>query len=76
MTTRIKFSDLFIDPGTGQLSHTKIWANIAYCAATFAFCFMTYKGTATAEIWFIYLGVLGTHSAASKLISLKYGIKQ
>lgn len=73
---KVRASDLFIDPGTGQLSHTKIWANVAYLSATISFLFMTYQGTATAEIWFIYLGVLGTHSAASKLISLKYGVKQ
>jgi hypothetical protein len=72
---QMKFSDLFRDAGTGQLSHTKLWANIAYCAATLAFCWMSYQGTATGEIWFIYLGVLGIHGAASKLIGLKYGAK-
>lgn len=69
---QMQFSDLFKDAGTGQLSHTKLWANIAYFAATIAFCWMSYQGTATGEIWFIYLGVLGINAAASKLIALKY----
>lgn len=69
----MKFSDLVRDAGTGQLSHTKVWANIAYAAATVSFCWMNYKGTASPDIWFIYLGVVGMHGAASKLISMKYG---
>lgn len=73
---QVRFSDLFMDAGTGQLSHTKLWANVAYLSATFAFCWMSYKGTATGEIWLIYLGVLGIHGAASKLISLKYGVNK
>lgn len=69
----MKLSDLVKDPGTGQLSHTKIWANIAYAASTVSFCWMNFKGTASPDIWFIYLGVVGVHGAASKLISMKYG---
>ena len=72
---QMKFSDLFKDDGTGRLSHTKLWANVAYLSASIAFCWMSYKGTATSEIWLIYLGVLGINSAASKLIGLKYGVK-
>lgn len=71
----MKITDLIKDAGTSQLSHTKLWANIAYLSATIAFCWMSYKGTATAEIWLIYLGVLGIHGAASKLIGLKYGVR-
>ncbi len=71
----MKLSDLLKDAGTGQLSHTKLWANVAYLSATVSFCWMSYKGTATGEIWIIYLGVLGVHGAASKLIGLKYGVK-
>jgi|GEM_PF-5547940 len=29
--------DLITDAGTGQLSHTKLWTNIAYFSATLAF---------------------------------------
>jgi hypothetical protein len=69
----VKLSDLVRDPGTGQLSHTKIWTNIAYFAATIAFIRMSWVGTITADMWLWYLGVVGTHSAISKLISLRYG---
>jgi hypothetical protein len=68
-------SDLIIDCATGQWSHTKIWANIAYACATVAFLRMAlFSDTpADSEIWLIYLGVVGTHSVSSKLLSLKYG---
>ncbi len=71
----MRLSDLIVDPATGMLSHTKLWMNIAYCATTFSFIWLSYKGTVTAEIWLIYLAVLGAHGTASKLISLKYGHK-
>jgi hypothetical protein len=71
----MQLSDLVRDAGTGQLSHTKVWANIAYAAATVAFLRQAWDGTLTADIWLWYLGVVGTHSAISKLISLRYGGK-
>lgn len=69
----MKFSDLIRDASTGQLSHTKLWANVAYAAATVSFCWMNFKGTASADIWFIYLGVVATSATASKVISMKFG---
>lgn len=68
----MKLADLITDAGTGQLSHTKLWANIAYAAATVAFCWVNYQGHADADIWLIYMGVVAGHSAASKAISMKY----
>lgn len=69
----MNWKSLITDAGTGQVSHTKLWANIAYAAATAAFGWQAYRGTASADIWLIYLGVLGASAATSKLISLKYG---
>jgi hypothetical protein len=66
-------TDLITDSGTGMLSHTKLWANIAYCAATIAFGYMVYMNTATSEIWLIYLASIGASSTLSKLLSLRYG---
>ena len=70
----MKLNDLITDAGTGMLSHTKLWANIAYCAATIAFGYMVYMNTATAEIWLIYLASIGASSTLSKLLSLRYGV--
>jgi len=68
--------DLVTDSGTGQLSHTKIWANVAYASSTIGFLYAVYKGTAGAEIWFAYLGIVGASATASKLLSLKFGGKK
>lgn len=69
------YKDLITDAGTGMLSHTKIWANVAYAVATVAFGYTVYKGTATGEIWLIYLGVVGSSATVSKMLSLRYGVK-
>jgi len=68
----MKLSDLITDAGTGMVSHTKLWANIAYATATGAFAWMSYTGTASADIWLIYLVTIGASATASKLLSLKY----
>ena len=71
----MKLADLITDAGTGMVSHTKLWANVAYSAATGAFLYMSYAGTASADIWLIYLVSIGASATASKLLSLKYGVK-
>ncbi|MDP2786627.1 MAG: hypothetical protein Q8O79_00910 [Pseudomonadota bacterium] len=71
----MKLADLIRDAGTGQLSHTKAWANAAYAVGTAAFVWQVYKGSATADIWLIYLGVVGASATASKFLSLRYGVK-
>lgn len=71
----MKLVDLITDAGTGMVSHTKLWANVAYATATGAFAYAVYKGTASADIWIIYLGVVGASATLSKLLSLRYGGK-
>ena len=68
--------DLITDCATGQLSHTKLWTNIAYLVATLAFLNATlFSNTPPeSEIWLIYLGVVGAHNVSSKILSLKYGV--
>lgn len=66
----MKLSDLVLN-SQGKLSHTKVWTNIAYLAATVKFI----RDDVPADIWLIYLGVVGAHGAASKFISLRYGGK-
>jgi len=71
----MKILDLITDCATSQLSHTKLWTNIAYGAATLAFIKATLFAAdpASAEIWLIYLGVVGAHNVSSKILSMKYG---
>ena len=55
---------------SGALSHSKIWANIAYFAGTVKFILIP---DPSADIWMAYLGIVGSASVASKLIQMKYG---
>lgn len=66
------WKDLITDAGSGQLSHTKIWANIAYAAGTWAFIWQVYKRDLTDMLLFAYLGCVAGASLASKVISYKY----
>jgi len=70
----VRLADLITDAGTGMVSHTKLWANVAYATATAAFAYMSYAGTASADIWLIYLASIGASATLSKLFSLKYGL--
>ena len=58
----------------GGLSHTKLWANIAYASATCAFLRLNWIGQADAEIWWAYLACVAGAVTASKFLTLKYGI--
>lgn len=73
----MKALELITDCATCQLSHTKLWTNIAYLAATLAFVRITLFSNepSNAEIWLIYLGIVGTHNVASKVLSMKYAAK-
>ena len=70
--------ELITDCGTKQLSHTKLWTHVAYCAATLAFLRATlFSDTpADSELWLIYLGIVGAHNISSKILSLKYGVSK
>ncbi|MBX3629296.1 MAG: hypothetical protein KF908_05155 [Nitrosomonas sp.] len=68
-----RFLELFTDPGTGLLSHTKIWTHIAYLTVTITFLCMTFSGNIPGiDLWLAYLGIVGGHSMISKWISMKY----
>lgn len=70
----MQWRDLITDSAErDKISHTKVWSNLAYAAATAVFIVQAFKGTLEADVWLIYLGVVGAHSAASKVVSLKYG---
>jgi hypothetical protein len=54
----------------GVVSHSKLWSNIAYLAGTIKFIMLP---DPRADIWFAYLGIVGSAAVASKLIKMKYG---
>lgn len=54
---------------TGQLSHSKLWANIAAGAATYKFIILP---ECDAEIWIAYLGIVGGYAVAMKWIAAKH----
>lgn len=64
----MKAIDLVTDADGKNLSHTKVWSNIAYAAGTFKFV----TTDVSADIWLIFLGVVGSAQIASKYLSLKY----
>ena len=64
----MKLSDMVMN-SNGKLSHTKVWTNIAYLAATVKFIMQD----APPDIWLIYLGVVGAHGLLAKVVSIKYG---
>jgi predicted small integral membrane protein len=64
--------DLITDAGTKRLSHTKLWANVGYAAATAAFLKQAWMGTANADIWWAYLACVAGATTASKYLSMRY----
>lgn len=64
--------DLFISQGSGRLSHTKLWTNIAYLVASAVVLLQAHRGTLQTEMMMVYLAIVGTHGAASKWLSLRY----
>ncbi|KUM03515.1 hypothetical protein KIF53_13350 [Chromobacterium subtsugae] len=68
-------ADLATNPTTGRLSHSKLWANVACAVATGMFVYQGVAGTLTAEVWLIYLGVVGGYSAARSWIAAQRDAK-
>lgn len=66
-------SPMVCDPATSLLSPAKVWMNVAYIVVSYGFILETMRlGSVPAEKWLIYLAIVGTQSAASDWISLKY----
>lgn len=61
--------ELVTDSATGNLSHTKIWSHVAYATVTYKFI----VSEQPVEIWFIYLGIVGSHNVLNNWITKKYG---
>ncbi len=58
----------FKRPATGNVSHSKLWANIACAAGTVKFVMLP---DPSAEIWAVYLGIVGGYAVARSLVSVK-----
>ncbi|MCD4501107.1 hypothetical protein [Chromobacterium vaccinii] len=69
-------ADLIRNPATGRLSHSKMWANVACAVATGMFVYQGAAGSLTADVWLIYLGVVGGYSAARSWIATKRDSKE
>lgn len=64
----MRIFDIFTNPATGRISHSKLWANVACAAATYKF---VAAPEMPSEIWAIYLGVVGGYAVARSLVSVK-----
>lgn len=71
----MRLLELITDAGTGQLSHTKLWTHICYCAATMAFLKVAWTSGITQELLGTYMGIIGVHGLGSKITSMKLGDK-
>lgn len=60
--------DIIRNPATGKVSHSKLWANVACAAGTYKFLILP---DPSAEIWAIYLGIVGGYAVARSLVSVK-----
>lgn len=59
---------LFNNAATGEMSHSKLWANVAAGAATYKFITLP---DLNAEIWVAYLGIVGGYAVARKWLATK-----
>ena len=64
----MRILDIFKIPATGHVSHSKLWANIACAAGTVKFVMLP---DPSAEIWAVYLGIVGGYAVARSLVSVK-----
>nr|CBA04010.1 conserved hypothetical protein [Neisseria meningitidis alpha153] len=59
---------IFLKPSDRQWSHSKLWANVACAAGTVKFVMLP---DPSAEIWAVYLGIVGGYAVARSLVSVK-----
>lgn len=57
----------------GRISHTKVWSNIAYIISSWVIIQLTLDGGISPEYFLMYLGIVASHSAASKWINNRAG---
>lgn len=62
------WGDIVRNPATGRVSHSKLWANIACAAGTVKFVMLP---DPSAEVWAVYLGMVGGYAVARSFVSVK-----
>ena len=60
--------DIFKNPATGKVSHSKLWANVACAAGTYKFLILP---NPSVEVWAVYLGIVGGYAVARSFVSVK-----
>lgn len=68
-----KLLELFTNPATNRLSHTRLWANVASLVATIQFIRLN---TADWELWIVYLGSVGGYAVARKFLASRDNTSQ
>ena len=64
----MRIFDIFKNPATGKVSHSKLWANVACAAGTYKFLILP---DPSMEVWAVYLGIVGGYAVARSLVSVK-----
>ncbi len=74
----VSLKEMFLSPSTGEVSHTKLWTNIAYLVATIAFIKFNFTENPKdlLDMWLVYLTIIAGNGTLSKFISMKYGERQ
>lgn len=65
-----KLLELFTNPQTNRLSHTRLWANVASCIATIQFVRLN---TDDWQLWLVYLGCVGGYAVARRFLAVRDG---
>lgn len=67
----MRLIDLITDAATGQLSHSKIFNNVAAATVTAVVIWQSIIGTVSDELLLGYLTIMGVGAVASKATGLK-----
>lgn len=68
-----KLLELFANPTTNRLSHTRLWANVASLLATIQFIRLN---TDDWELWLVYLASVGGYAVARKFLTSRDNASQ
>lgn len=71
----MNLSNLVRDPGTNQLSGSKLWKHIWNIACLWAFVFLVWRGLITTALDVaIFMAISGGSEVASKIVSMRFGL--
>lgn len=68
-----KLLELFTNPTTNRLSHTRLWANVASLVATIQFIRLN---TDDWQLWLVYLGCVGGYAVARRFLASRDNTSQ